>query len=236
MTNGRAWRKGIKDGIPICLGYFAVSFAFGIQASDLKLSAFQSGMLSLLNLTSAGQFAGLSVIASGGSYLEMAAVQFVINLRYLLMSAALSQKLLPSVTTAERLGIAYGVTDEIFGVSALTDGPLSPFYSYGLIAAAMPGWVAGTVLGASAGAILPERLISALGIALYGMFIAIIVPPARKQKSVLAAVLLSMGLSAAGAYLPLFTQISAGMRIIFITASVSALCAIIWPKEEDKVA
>lgn len=230
---GIKWKAGLKDGLPICMGYFGVSFAFGIQASDIHLTAFQAGMLSLLNLTSAGQFAGLSVIANAGSYAEMVLVQLIINLRYLLMSTALSQKLSSDTPTIKRLGIAYGVTDEIFGVSILKRGELSPSYFYGLTMISASGWTAGTVLGASAGAVLPEKLISALGIALYGMFIAIIIPPARQEKPVLFAVLSAMALSTAFYYFPILKNISGGMRIIIVTAAVALFCAAVWPYEEN---
>ncbi|MDO4804442.1 MAG: AzlC family ABC transporter permease [Lachnospiraceae bacterium] len=229
MTNIQNFKEGIRDGVPICLGYFAVSFAFGIQAADIHLSPFQAGLLSLLNVTSAGQFAGLAVIAQAGTYLEMAVLQAIVNLRYLLMSAALSQKLSPETPTAHRLGIAYGVTDEIFGISVLRKGDLSPFYSYGAIFISVFGWVAGTVLGASAGAILPQRLISALGIALYGMFIAIIIPPAREDRTVLATVIGGMALSTVFTYAPFVKDISGGMRIIIVTVVVASVAAVARP-------
>lgn len=223
----------MRDGVPICLGYFAVSFAFGIQAADINLSPFQAGLLSLMNVTSAGQFAGLGVIASAGSYLEMAALQAIVNLRYLLMSATLSQKLVPETSTLHRLGIAYGVTDEIFGISVLRPGALSPFYSYGAIFVSVFGWVAGTVMGASAGEILPHRLTGALGIALYGMFIAIIIPPAREQRPVFAVVIAGMVLSTVFTYAPVLRTISGGMRIIIVTVAVASVAAFVWPYEEE---
>ena len=161
MDRKNIFTEGFRDGIPIGIGYFAVSFAFGIQAADINLSPFQAGLISLMNVTSAGQFAGLAVIAQAGTYIEMAVLQFIVNLRYLLMSAALSQKLSPDTKTIHRLGIAYGVTDEIFGISIARKGLLDPRYSYGAILAAVSGWVGGTVLGASAGAILPEKVVSA---------------------------------------------------------------------------
>ncbi|MBQ8088609.1 MAG: AzlC family ABC transporter permease [Clostridia bacterium] len=232
MNKGVFW-KGLRDGLPICMGYFAVSFAFGIQAAAAGLTAFQAGLLSLLNLTSAGQFAGLGVIAAAGSYIEMAALQLVINLRYLLMSAALSQKVEPKTGTVSRLMMAYGVTDEVFGVSVLVDGTLYPRYSYGLIAIATFGWVAGTALGASAGAVLPDRIISALGIALYGMFLAVILPPAKKERPVTVAVLSAMALSTLCAVVPGVRALSSGMRIILVTVAVAAFCAAKWPVKEQ---
>ena len=231
MTNKQNFLQGMKNGIPICLGYFAVSFAFGIQAADINLSPFQAGLLSLLNVTSAGQFAGLAVIASAGSYIEMAILQAIVNLRYLLMSAALSQKLTPETPTFHRLGIAYGVTDEIFGISVMRKGALSPYFSYGATLVSVFGWVSGTVLGASAGAILPQRLISALGIALYGMFIAIIIPPAREQRPVLITVVAGMVAATIFTYAPVLRALSGGMRIIIVTVIVAGAAAYIWPVE-----
>lgn len=231
----KSWfRKGIRDGIPICLGYFAVSFAFGIQAADLPLTPLEAGILSLTNVTSAGQFAGLSVIASAGSYLEMALVQLVINLRYLLMSTALSQKLDKSVGLGPRCLIAYGVTDEIFGVSVTVPGKLSPFYSYGLILISVLGWTGGTVLGAAAGAILPDRIISALGIALYGMFLAIILPPAKENRRLLGVILAAAGLSALLYALPLGDFSGSGLAIILVTVLVAAGAAVLWPVAETE--
>ncbi len=227
---GQQFRRGIRDGIPIFIGYFAVSFAFGIQAADSSLTAFQAGLMSLLNLTSAGQLAGVQVIAAAGSYLEMVLVQFVINLRYLLMATALSQKMAPDLPTGPRLKIAYGVTDEIFGVSILKKGYLHPFYSYGLIFISTIGWVGGTVMGAGAGKILPGPVLAALGIALYGMFIAIVIPPAKRDHAVLFAVLAAMALSSVFQFAPVLKTISPGVRIMVITVLVSAFCALVWPR------
>ncbi len=220
--------------MPIGIGYFAVSFAFGIQAADIDLSPFQAGLISLMNVTSAGQFAGLTVIAQAGTYFEMAILQFIVNLRYLLMSAALSQKLPPDTKTVHRLGIAYGVTDEIFGISIARKGPLDPRYSYGAILSAVTGWVGGTVLGASAGAILPEKVVSSLGIALYGMFLAIIIPPARDEKPVFIAVISGMVLATICRYAPFLRSLSEGMRIILVTVLVAGCCAALWPVREEE--
>ena len=233
MKNTSLFKKGLIDGIPIFLGYLAVSFAFGIQAADIDLSPFQAGLLSLLNVTSAGQFAGLAVIAEAGSLIELAVLQLIVNLRYLLMSAALSQKLPSDTPTGHRMGIAYGVTDEIFALSVLADGPLRPAYSYGLITVSVAGWVLGTVLGAAAGAILPHRLISALGVALYGMFIAIIIPPARDEKPVRITVILAMILSTLFAVIPVIKSLSGGMKIIIVTVAVASFSAILMPRDED---
>ena len=228
------FKEGIKDGIPIALGYLAVSFAFGIQAVSSGLSVFQATLISLTNVTSAGQFAGISVIAAAGSYLEMAGVQFVINLRYMLMSAALSQKVAPDLPTYKRLGIDFGVTDEIFGVSIVRPGILSPAFSAGAILIAVAGWVLGTFLGAFSGEILSAALISALGVALYGMFIAIVVPPARDDRNIAIAALIAVGMSALFTYAPVIRDISSGSRIIIITVAVSVLAALLFPVKGEE--
>ena len=224
--------RGLKNGIPICLGYLAVSFAFGIQAVQSGLTVFQATLLSLTNVTSAGQFAGLGIIAVGGSLIEMAGVQFVINLRYMLMSAALSQKLRPAEKTLHRLAIAFGVTDEIFAVSVSRPETLSPYYSYGCIFISVLGWAGGTFLGAFSGEILPQRLISALGVALYGMFIAIIIPPARENRKVLSVVLSAMIMACLFQYAPILKEVSSGFRIIIVTIVVAGAAAVIFPIEE----
>ena len=233
MIRKQYFLSGLKDGMPICFGYFAVSFAFGIQAAGIGLSVFEASVLSALNVTSAGQFAALAIIASGASLFELAFTQLIINLRYFLMSCALSQKLSPSLPLGHRLGIAYGMTDEIFAVSVSQREPLSPFYSYGLIAVAIPGWVLGTALGAAAGNILPAVLTNALGIAIYGMFIAIILPPAKENRVVAGVVVLSMVLSALFTYLPVLCNISSGFRIIVITLITAGGAALLFPIPDE---
>ena len=232
MTRMQYFTKGMRDGMPICFGYFAVSFAFGIQAAAIGLSVLESAVLSAANVTSAGQFAALGIIAAGASYIELAFTQLVINLRYFLMSCALSQKLSPTMPLRHRLGIAYGMTDEIFAVSASQPEPLSPFYSYGLIAVAVPGWVLGTVLGAAAGNILPGILTNALGIAIYGMFIAIVIPPAKENRVVAGVVVLAMLLATVFTYAPVLREISSGFRIILITVLVAGGAALLFPIED----
>ena len=229
----RDFKEGCKDAIPICLGYMAVSFAFGIEAVKAGMTTFQAAMTSLLNVTSAGQFSALEVIARNGSFIELAILQLIINLRYMLMSCALSQKLDPKVSTLHRLGISYGVTDEIFGVSVLKKGKLYPLFSYGLIVTSVFGWVLGTVMGAVAGQLLPKRLISCLGLAIYGMFIAIIIPDTKSSKAVMGVVLVAMTLSCVFTYAPFLKLISSGFRIIIITVVVAVAAAMIAPKEDD---
>ena len=166
-------------GLPIALGYFSVSFGFGIVAVQSGLKALEAAIISLTNLTSAGQAMGVAVIAAGGTLIEMAATQLVINLRYALMAISLSQKLDKSFTTPHRLLAAYGITDEIFAVAAAQDCKIVPPYMYGMISVAAAGWVGGTIAGSVANTLLPASLTAAMGIMLYGMFVAIIIPPAR---------------------------------------------------------
>lgn len=232
-TKKEEFLAGVHSGIPICLGYIAVSFTFGIMAKNAGLSVWEAVLISVANLTSAGQFAGLSLIVSGSSLLEMAATQFVINLRYSLMSCSLSQKLDQSAPFFHRFFMAYGVTDEIFGVSVCREGPLSPFYSYGLISVAAPGWTLGTFLGIVSGSILPERLIRALSVALYGMFIAIIIPPARENRVIAGIVAVSMILSLIFTEVPFLGSISSGFRIIILTLLIGGAAAFLFPLREE---
>ena len=228
------FRAGAVDGIPIGLGYLAVSFTFGIMASDSGLTVLQAVVLSLTNLTSAGQFAGLGVIQAGASFAEMALTQLVINLRYCLMSCSLSQKLSRNMPFFHRFFMAYGVTDEIFGVSVCREGNLSPWYSYGLMSAAVPGWTFGTFLGAVSGNLLPQRLLSALGVSLYGMFLAVILPPARKNKVLMGIILVSMGASLLFASIPALSGISSGFKIIILTLVIAGGAAFLFPVKEER--
>ena len=236
MNHKTAFRQGMTDGIPIALGYMAVSFSFGIMAKNAGLTAFQAVLLSLTNLTSAGQFAGLGIITASASYMEMAFTQLVINLRYCLMSCALSQKLEQGAPFFHRFFIAYGNTDEIFGVCSCKEGKLDPFYNYGIISVASPGWAFGTFLGVLSGSILPGRILSALGIALYGMFIAVIVPPSKTNRIIAGVVLISMGASLIFTWLPLLNQISSGFRIILLTLLIAGGAAALFPVDPDETA
>lgn len=225
--------QGAKDGIPICLGYFAVSFAFGMLAVTSGLSVFQAVLLSLTNLTSAGQVAGVSLIQAGAAYYEMALTQLVINLRYCLMSFSLSQKVDRQAPFFHRFFIAYGITDEIFAVAASQKGKVGPGYVYGLISVAAPGWVLGTLCGAVAGSLMPASLVSALGIAIYGMFLAIIIPPAKSNKVIFACVAGAMVLSTLFRVIPILKSISAGFVIILVTVVVAGMAAWLFPVNEE---
>ena len=234
MEKENEFLEGLKDAIPVCLGYLAVSFAFGIQASEAGLSVFQASIMSLTNVTSAGQFSSLDLIATNAAYAEMALLQLVVNLRYMLMSTALSQKLSSKESTLSRCLVAYGVTDEIFALSILRKGRLKPAYSYGLIICSVFGWVLGTFLGAFAGEIMPHRLISALGLAIYGMFIAIIIPHARENRALMLVVIGAMVMSTIFTYAPLLCYISSGFRIIIVTVLIATTAAILAPTGEEE--
>lgn len=227
-------QRGIRDGIPIAVGYFSVSFTFGMMAVQSGISPFHAVLISLLNLTSAGQFAGLTVIVSNASLMEMALTQLVVNIRYALMSVSLSQKLDDSVKMRSRLLIAYGNTDEIFAVASSKPGTVGAKYLYGLILLPVLGWVGGTLAGAVASTLLPATVISALGVALYGMFIAIVVPPAKEHKEVRTVVLIALLLSCAFYYLPVLRQVSSGFMIIICTVAAAAVGAVLFPLKEGE--
>lgn len=227
-------QRGIRDGIPIAVGYFSVSFTFGMMAVQSGISPFHAVLISLLNLTSAGQFAGLTVIVSNVSLMEMALTQLVVNIRYALMSVSLSQKLDDSVKMRSRLLIAYGNTDEIFAMASSKPGTVGAKYLYGLILLPVLGWVGGTLAGAVASTLLPGTVISALGVALYGMFIAIVVPPAKEHKEVRTVVLIALLLSCAFYYLPVLRQISSGFMIIICTVAAAAVGAVLFPLKEGE--
>ena len=232
MNMKKEFLAGVHDGVPVCLGYIAVSFAFGIQATQAGLTAVQAVIMSLCNVTSAGQFSSLDLIMNQATLAEMALLQLIINLRYMLMSCALTQKLGEAVSFPKRMLIAYGVTDEIFGISVLRKGKLYPSYSYGLITISVSGWLLGTFLGAACGEVMPQRLISCLGLAIYGMFISIIMPEAREKKAVMIAVIVSMTMSAVMYWAPVLREISSGFRIIIVTIIVASVASILAPIDD----
>ena len=224
--------RGISHGIPIALGYLSVSFGFGIKAVSAGLSVLESSLISTTNLTSAGQVAGVDIIALGGTIIEMILVQFTINIRYSLMALSLSQKLDGKFTFPHRLIAAYGITDEIFAVCSAQKQKLTPAYMYGMILISAVGWVTGTALGAAAGQLLPESISNALGIVLYGMFMAVIIPPARKQRSVFVVVIVSALISILFKYL--LTAVSSGFAVIISAVVASIIGAILFPVGEEK--
>ena len=224
---------GLHHGLPIGLGYLSVSFAFGIFSLGQGLSIWETLLISMTNLTSAGQLAGVPIIAVGGSAAELAVTQLVINLRYSLMSVSLSQKLHDSVSLPHRLAVAFFNTDEIFAVASSRTEPLTRSYLYGLGVCPYLGWSLGTLAGALAGDILPARLTSALGITIYGMFVAIVIPAMRERKATAWCVLLAVTLSCAFRYLPLLSEVSSGFAIILCAVAASALLAYLAPLEQE---
>ena len=233
-SHNKALREGIRDGIPIGLGYLAVSFSLGVAARNAGLSAFQGFLVSLLNNASAGEYAGFTVIAANGAYFEIFLMTLIANARYLLMSCALSQKFSPDTPLIHRIFVGYDVTDEIFGITIARPGMLDPFYSYGAILIAAPAWAGGTALGVIAGNLLPTRAVSALSVALFGMFLAVIIPPAKKNRVIALFVLISFAASFAATYLPLISQLSGGTRTIILTVLISAIAAILFPVNEEE--
>lgn len=224
--------KGMYHGLPIALGYLSVSFGFGILAVRNGLSVFTAGMISLTNLTSAGQAAGVDVISAGGTVIEMILVQITINLRYSLMGLSLSQRLDKSFTPVHRLIASYGITDEIFAVCSAQEEKLKPSYMYGMIAVATLGWTGGTVLGAAAGSLLPKNISDAMGIVLYGMFLAIIIPPSRKRLSVLITVIIAAVISIVFKYV--ISAVSGGFAVIISAIVASVIAALLFPIPDEE--
>ena len=229
----KVFTDGMRDGFPIALGYFAVSFSLGIAARNAGLTPFQGFLASLFNNASAGEYAAFTLIAANATYLEVAIITLISNARYLLMSCALAQRFSADTPFYHRLFIAYDVTDELFGITIAREGYLNPFYTYGAIALAAPAWSLGTAFGIMAGNVLPLRVVSALSVALYGMFLAIIIPPARKDKVVAVLVIISFVLSFASVYLPVISSLSGGTRTILLTVIISTVAAILFPKKQD---
>lgn len=227
------FQNGLKDGVPIALGYFSVSFSFGILALGGGFTVFQAAVTSFTNMTSAGQFAGLQIIIAGGTLLEMAATQFIINLRYALMSLSLSQKLSEAVTLRQRFVIAFANTDEIFAAAMGHGKELTFPYMAGLQILPILGWTAGSAVGAAAGNVLPAAVTNALNVALYGMFIAVVIPAAKKARPVLLTAVLAALLSCLIYYLPACSGISAGMSIIVCTVAAAAAGAVLFPVTDE---
>ncbi len=234
MKDTKQWyRRGIKDGIPIALGYFVVSFTLGIAAKQIGLTALQATIISFTNNASAGEKIAFDVIAADSGFIAMAIATLTTNMRYLLMSCALSQKISPKTPFFHRFLIAYDVTDEIFGISVSRPGYLNPFYSYGAMTVALPGWALGTGLGVICGNIMPGRLLTALSVALYGMFIAVVVPPTKGNKVLRVIVPLSMIASAIFAFAPYLREIDSGYRTIILTIVIAFIAAILFPVKEE---
>ena len=231
--NRKEYAAGMRDGMPVCVGYFSVSFGFGAMAVAQGLSVLQATLISASNLTSAGQFAGLTVIAAAAALIEMILTQLVINSRYALMSVALGQRLGPEVGFWKRLCAAFFNTDEVFALGMARGGRLTVSYFTGTGTVAAIGWVGGTLLGAVAGSVLPLSVRAALGAMLYGMFIAIVVPQARQEKSMLVCMALALVFSCLFTWVPLLNQVGAGLAIVICTVAAAAICAVAFPLEEE---
>ncbi|MGI6116992.1 MAG: AzlC family ABC transporter permease [Bilifractor sp.] len=229
----REWKEGFIAGIPIFLGYLSVSFGIGILASGAGMTVWEAVLMSAANLTSAGQVAGIEIIAQAGSVLEVIATQFVINLRYALMALSLSQKIDDSFHTPQRLAASFGITDEIFALCIAREKKVSPGYMGGIIVISASGWVLGTFLGAAAGEILPASLTAAMGIMLYGMFVAIVLPVARKSRRVMAVSLIACAMSCLFRYV--FTAVSSGFAVIICAIASSVLGAAFFPAPDEEM-
>ena len=232
--SGKWFLKGMRDGIPIALGYFAVSIALGISAVKAGLLPGEATLASFLLNASAGEFIGFTLISQNAGYLEVMIMEAVANARYLLMSCALSQKLEPKTSLLKRMILGFNVTDEIFGISIAVPDKLNPYYSFGADVVAMPGWALGTLTGALLGGILPTGVISALSVALYGMFVAVFIPAAKKDKVVLGLILVSFLLSFIFTYVKVFAFIPEGVRIIILTVFISLFASLLFPRGEDE--
>ena len=225
--------SGFRDGIPIALGYLAVSFGLGISCRAASLTPFQGFLLSLLNNASAGEYGGITIMAADEGFLVMAVMMLVINARYLLMSCALSQHLSPNTPLGFRLLIGFDMTDDLFGIAIAQPGYLNVWYFIGAMCAAIPGWSFGTLLGVLCGNLMPQWAVSGFSVMLFGMFLAIIIPEGRKNRVVLGFIGVSFLLSYAAAKLPLVCQLSDGMRILLLTVVISAAAAILFPHKEE---
>lgn len=234
MENKKWYKKGLKDGVPIALGYFVVSFTLGIVAKKAGVTAFQALLTCGLTNASAGAKAGFNAIAENVGYIDLALTMLIVNARYLLMSAALSQKLAPNTPIRHRMLVAFDVTDEIFGISIGVKGTLNPYYNYGAMTVAIPSWALGAAFGVILGNILPASIVSALGVGLYGMFIAIVIPPARENKVIAGIVVISMTLSLVMSVTPLLKELSSGIRVIILTVLIALTAAVLFPVKEDE--
>ena len=225
-SNRKVIAEGLRDGVPIGLGYLAVSFSLGIAAKNAGLNFFQSFL--------AGEYSGFTVIAADATYFEMAVVTLIANARYLLMSCALSQRIKSGTSLIHRLLLGFFITDEFFGITISRKGSVNPYYTYGAIIFAGPCWAVGTALGTIAGNVLPLRVVSALSVALFGMFLAIIVPPTKSNKPLMGIVIFSFIASLAFAYLPVISEISEGTRTIILTVIISAAAALLFPVKDEE--
>lgn len=234
LENKICFKKGLRDGVPIALGYFAVAFTLGIVAKNAGLTACQTFLATVLTNASAGGYAGFKIIEENAPYIDMALTIFIVNIRYFLMSCALSQKLAPETPLIHRVILGFDVTDEIFGISMAFDGVLNQWYTYGAMAVSIPCWAFGAALGVIVGNILPKSLVSALSVGLYGMFIAIIIPPAKKSKIIATVVAVSMIFGFAFSKITWFSGMSSGIKVIILTVLIAFAAAILFPVKENE--
>lgn len=232
--NTKVFRDGIRDGIPICLGYLAVSFSLGISAREAGLTPFQGFITSFLENASAGEYIAFALIGAGATYIEVCLMTIIANARYLLMSCAMSQRFSEDTPFFHRFLVAFDLTDELFGIAIARPGYLNPYYSYGAFLVALPGWSIGTAIGIMAGNMLPEDIVSALSVALFGMFLAIIIPPAKKDKIVLVLIIISFTASYLFSVIPGIRSISSGTRTIILTLLIAGTAALLFPVKEEE--
>ncbi len=233
-SNKKIILQGLKDGLPIGLGYFAVAFSLGVIAKDAGLTAFQGFLASALCSASAGEYVAFTLIAANATYIEVAVATFVANARYMLMSCALSQKASPDMHFIHRPLSAMYITDELFGISIARKGYFNPLYHYAASLSAVPLWALGTAFGVIAGNILPLSVVSALSVALYGMFMAVFIPPAKKDKIIAGLVVVCFIMSFTASKLPFISEIAEGTRTIILTVVISAVAAILFPRKDEE--
>lgn len=234
LNNKKVFIKGMHDGVPIALGYLAVSFSLGIAAKNAGMTPFQGFLASALCNASAGEYAGFVTIAALASFAEIAIITLIANARYMLMSCAMSQRISPDTSIIHRILMGFYLTDELFAIAIARPGYLNPYYTYGAVSIAGPSWAVGTALGAMAGNLLPGNITSALSVSLYGMFLAIIIPPSRKSKIIAGIVAVSFVASFAAAYIPLISSLSDGTKTIILTIVISVLAAVLFPVDTNK--
>lgn len=234
MKNKDWLLRGMRNGIPICLGYFAVSFALGIAARNVGMDAIQAGYMSVTMVASAGEFAAIGLVGSSAGLLEVILTTLVVNMRYFLMSLGLAGKLTEGTKPVHRFVLPFFVTDEIFGLSATVEGPLNPFYTYGIAIPSIAGWFAGTVLGVIVGNILPVWAVNGLSVAMYGMFLAIVIPPVHTNRFIGLLVAVSMAASGLFSVLPYLSRISSGFRVIILTVLIAGIASVLKPVSEEE--
>lgn len=232
LANAWTPSKGVRDAIPVFLGYFAVAFSLGIAAGNAGFSALQGFLLSVTSVSSSGEYAGILLYSEGARYIELALMVLIANARYILMSCAVSQRFAPDATLLQRLIIGFGLTDEMFGLAIMTPGYIRPHYMYAAITTSVTGWALGTVFGVIVGNILPPVFIEAMNVAIFAMFLAIIIPPGKHNRKVLIAVAVSFIAGLIGSHAPFLSALSSGSRVMILTIIIASVIAVIFPVDE----